>query len=359
MKYKKLTLFLFCLLLAAVFAGCGSEKDDSEEQAKEDAERIASIKEKAEALYNEDKNDLAEGLTMEQINEVVELIMAEIDKEFSPENESELLLTYDLTDRAKSMFELDNAIHSIFEKDDILAKDVTLDTIEDLKESLEIYRALNEYYERLTEKIEVAFAQAEHVELVMSYFESFIQDGEIIADVTEQDVEEAEELLKEIKNNEIRKELTDHLYRLVAAVETIEETEYAAENKDDSSNTVRTNTNPPATSIYTSSNNTQPSYNTPNNSSVTHSTNSPSGGESTNSSNNDQSQNDTNTNSPDSADSSNSDDTNRNPDAGQSVPSDDDNRNEEERREQPPADDEDDAEDSDGDSNTTPIDEMD
>lgn len=359
MKYKKTTLFLFCLLLAAIFAGCGSEKDDSEEQAKEDAERIASIKEKAETLYNEDKTDLAEGLTMEQINEVVELIMAEIDKAFSPENESELLLTYDMTDRAKSMFELDNEIHSLFVKDDILAKDVTLDTIEDLKETLEIYRALNEYYERLTEKIEVAFAQSEHIELVMSYFESFIQDGEIITDVTEQDVKEAEELLKEIKNNEIRKELTKHLNRLVAAVETIEETEFAAENKDDSSNTVWTNTNPPATSTYTSSNNTQPSYNTSNNSSVTHSTNSPSGGESTNSSNNDQSQNDTNTNSPDSADSNDSDDTNRKPDAGQSDPSDDDNRNEEERREQPPADDEDDAEDSDGNSNTTPIDEMD
>lgn len=224
LKVKNIGLALMVLVLILGLAGCNT-------QAKKniaDENRLLFINEKIDALFNEDKTDIVEDITDEQIEEIDSLLAAERENQFSEDN---LLLIDDLLynlDTALDMAEFEYKVDALFDGMGGVLKDAYVDVLEI---NLETYEEKSVFYNRQKDKIIDAKEQLVMIAEITEIVEALFIDGELDPDVDLEREREVRELVTQIKSQEIRREL-DNLLVQVASALTKDKMEYAAAQRE-------------------------------------------------------------------------------------------------------------------------------
>lgn len=207
MKNKNVCLFILMCVALIVFTGCnGQEKRDAA-----DAERLAVIEEHIDALFNQEKTDIASDLAQEQIDKVEELLAEERENKFSPDNLKRIdsILLY--LDLAIDMFAFDQEVDQLFDEEGGLVKDAEIETVES---SIAFYETETVFYARQLDKIADAKEQLVAIEEVRKQVDSFFVDGEVRSDVSREDEAEMRELIATLKSMDAKRELEASLVKV-------------------------------------------------------------------------------------------------------------------------------------------------
>lgn len=227
-KIKKLTyIFLFSSL---VISGCGRKN-------KEAAARLDKLDENVATLYNDEKNDLHTDISEEKITEISLKLDEEKEQkeELNDENTEKLDDIEASFNQAEKMYEFDHEVQKLFEADDILKEEATLEQIEAAERRLADFdiAKLNKFVDRheklfLTARSQLKIrAQAER--LVENLFEN---EETVRTNATRVQEKEAHEAVEKIKNETLQEKYKKRLEKVNATITKAEKAEEERKRKE-------------------------------------------------------------------------------------------------------------------------------
>lgn len=188
-----------------------------------EAYEIESVEEKVNDLYNEEKTDISEKLSAEQLDAVEDLVHELKTKEYSRKNKErlEIMEMNFLTAKLMNSYQLD--INDLFVEEGIVKEDITLSKVENLEERITRFQEKDIYYDRNSTKLDDAKEQVEDIKVARDFIESLFEGEFIRTDVTRENEEEALKLIEKIKNKEVRAQLFEQAETLSLALTETEE----------------------------------------------------------------------------------------------------------------------------------------
>ena len=207
MKGKKFYVFLGVILLIGVSAVHFYRQKQSERYLEFEAYEIENIEKEIASLYNEEKTDLSDKLSTEQLDNIQEELEELKNKEYSLENQQRLDKVEEEYLMAKAMDELQTDIKGLFIEEGIIKKDLTLDEVINLEEQIGEFQEKVVYYDRNQTTLADAKEQVNVIQAAKSYIDDLFEEDSVRIDVTRENEEEALELIQKIKNEEAREEL--------------------------------------------------------------------------------------------------------------------------------------------------------
>ena len=188
-----------------------------------EAYEIESVEEKVNDLYNEEKTDISEKLSAEQLDAVEDLIHEIKTKEYSRKNKErlEIMEMNFLTAKLMNSYQLD--INDLFVEEGIVKEDITLSKVENLEERITRFQEKDIYYDRNSTKLDDAKEQVEDIKVARDFIESLFEGEFVRTDVTRENEEEALKLIEKVKNKEERAQLLKQAETLNLALTEAEE----------------------------------------------------------------------------------------------------------------------------------------
>ena len=227
MKGKK----FYLILIALVAIGVGSVfiyRQQQETRALEfEGYEISAIEKRVDALYNKDKTDIKENISGELDN--LGQILTELEeKDLSARSESRIGNMIEQFSVAKKMYELQEEVANLFKEESIVYNNTSLEMIEALETSLEEFKDKTHYYERNINYIADARVQIETVEEATKLVEKLSIDSES----AEEELKTIEELIKQIKDEDVKARLIEQIEAARLALKETEE-EITLDEEDD------------------------------------------------------------------------------------------------------------------------------
>ena len=228
-KKSKLTLLIIGLLLIGIGSFFIYNHQQKDRFLKFEGYEVSLIEEKVDKLYNKDRTDLADNLTLDGINEVEQSILDVKDKKISEKNQTIFEDVIADFGTVQLMFDLELSIDEVFEEDSEIVKiEINDENITKLEEELEGFQEMSKYYIRNTNRLVSASEQVEAINLVQERLDELFEDGELREDITDEELEEVRELINTVKNSELK----DSLLARLEGVEVASAEEEDLENTD-------------------------------------------------------------------------------------------------------------------------------
>lgn len=228
-KKSKSTLLIIGLLLIGIVSFFIYNHQQKDRFLKFEGYEISLIEEKVDKLYNKDRTDLADNLTLDGINEVEQSILDVKDKKISEKNQTIFEDVIADFGTVQLMFDLELSIDEVFEEDSEIVKiEINDENITKLEEELEGFQEMSKYYIRNTNRLVSASEQVEAINLVQERLDELFEDGELREDITDEELEEVRELINTVKNSELK----DSLLARLEGVEVASAEEEELENTD-------------------------------------------------------------------------------------------------------------------------------
>ena len=209
MKGKK----FYFLLIGLILIGIGSiffYRQREEQRVLEfEGYEISTIESRVEALYNEEKTDLAQEISDEELEEL-EIIFEELEEKNLSRRSRDRIRDMQLDFLiAESMLETERDVEEIFIETDVVDKDLSEEGIDGLESDVLAFENMPVYVDRNIELLAYARQQVLAINRATEFVESlFDEEGNVLESVTREDEEEALELIEPIRNDEIIEELT-------------------------------------------------------------------------------------------------------------------------------------------------------
>lgn len=228
-KKFKSTLLIIGLLLIGIGSFFIYNHQQKDRFLKFEGYEVSLIEEKVDKLYNKDRTDLADNLTLDGINEVEQSILDVKDKKISEKNQTIFEDVIADFGTVQLMFDLELSIDEVFEEDGEIVKiEINDENITKLEEELEGFQEMSKYYIRNTNRLVSASEQVEAINLVQERLDELFEDGELREDITDEELEEVRELINTVKNSELK----DSLLARLEGVEVASAEEEELENTD-------------------------------------------------------------------------------------------------------------------------------
>lgn len=211
-KNIKSTLMIVSLIVFGIVGYVLHSRQQESQFLEFEGYQISSLEKKVADLYNEDKTDLSEDITEGLFTEINQLISEAQKKEYSGRNQLKLNETVEEFQTAKEMYTIQTEIHNVFEEDsEVVKRNLSKDTIEDLEERLEEFKNRTLFYSRNSKALTLAMNQVEEIEVASAFIEGLFIEGELREDLTPEEIEEAKELIDKIKNLKVKEQLLGEL----------------------------------------------------------------------------------------------------------------------------------------------------
>ena len=207
MKGKKFYFILAGILLVGLSTIYFFRQQREKQFLEFEAYEIASVEAQVDDLYNEDKTDILENISIEELEDIDKLLNDLKVKEYSEKNEQRLDTVKSKFLTAKEMNTLQIDINELFVKNGIIEKDISLNKVESLEDQITGFQEKTVYYDRNIMTLSDAEEQIRDIEVARSYIENLFEEDFLRSDVTREDEEEAIKLIERIKNEEVREEL--------------------------------------------------------------------------------------------------------------------------------------------------------
>lgn len=222
MKGKK----FYIALIGLFIIGIGSVviyRQQREAQVLEfEGYEITSIESRVDDLYNDDKTDIQENIAPELAN--LEPIFLELnEKNLSQRSKRRVQDLETAFLNAKEMYELQEDILDLFREEDIVRKNASTDDIEELQALLVPFEDRTVYYSRNYDLLTDARVQIETIEKATELVEQLMEEGQLNEDIDEAELEELEELVKQIKDESIQERLLQQIESTRLALDAMEE----------------------------------------------------------------------------------------------------------------------------------------
>lgn len=199
---------------------------------------ITSIENDVRALYNEDKTDLAREVTEDKYTKIKQQILDLEQKDYSNSNQARVNQVRNDFEAAQTMYDLELAINAIFENENQIVKStVQEDKLESLTDNLTKFQEIKGYYKRNSEKLLDASEQIEETKRVQEVIDALFVEGDLRADVTPEELEEAQELIQTLRSETVKNTLFARIdgIEVVSAGEEVpeDETEEELEEREE------------------------------------------------------------------------------------------------------------------------------
>lgn len=223
MKGKKFYFILAGILLVGLSTIYFFRQQREKQFLKFEAYEIASVEAQVDGLYNEDKTDILEDVSTEELESIDELLHDLKVKEYSNKNEQRLNIVESEFITAKKMNTLQVDINALFIETGIIEKNISLNEVENLEEQIIPFKEKTVYYDRNAMTLDDAKEQVKNIETARTYIENLFEEDFVRSDVTREDEEEALKLIKKIKNEDVKEELLVRAETLNLALTEAEE----------------------------------------------------------------------------------------------------------------------------------------
>ncbi len=190
---------------------------------------ISAIEERVDALYNEEKTDIVEGIAEDELEELEQLFLDLDEKDLHKENKRRIRdMEVDFL-LAREMNTIQEDIRALFDKK-IVVSSAELKDFNRLEREIEPYSIRSDYYERNMELLTDGKQQLTNIREAEELVESLLdEEGNLKEGVTQDDIDEALKIIEKIKNEEIRDALTASLDGEIIPVEEEEDEEEVEE----------------------------------------------------------------------------------------------------------------------------------
>lgn len=220
---KIIVALLIGLLL--VVAGCGKKEKLNNEYA----ELMNEVNESITAFFNEEKSDLAEGVTHEDVDQVAERLEDIDESVLNEENEALFNELHENITLVKDMLNLEKRLDELVED----GLEVDEDEVEIMKNQLSFFSKFPSFVERQEKKIKEAELalekKAEQVKLVEKVEEEldklFTEAGDLVDDITEKQYDNVVSLIKKIDDKATKKKLSKEANKIIDRLAVIKKEE--------------------------------------------------------------------------------------------------------------------------------------
>lgn len=225
MRGKRFYAILIGLITVGIISVVVFRKQQEEKYVAFEGYEITAITDRVDNLYNEDKTDIVENIADDELEAIDKILFDLKEKDFSSKNERHLEETTVEFMAAREMREIQREIRELFIEDEIIDQKVTMPQVEALKEKLDPYEATTLFFERNTIAIEDAHLQVTTITTAASFVADLFEEDEVVVrkDITREDETEALELIKPIKNEVVKEELTNKIELVDIALTEMEE----------------------------------------------------------------------------------------------------------------------------------------
>lgn len=220
MKGKKYYFSLISLIVVGISVFNLYQQKQEERLLEFEGYGITAIEERINALYNEEKTDIIEDISEDELDELDQLLLELENKDLHKENErriQEMHLDFLL---AREMNSIQVELQSLFDDKNIVLESAKLSDFNRLSESLETFDIRPAFYKRNKEKIADGQNQLRIIKEAQELVATLLDDeGNILAGVTQDDIDEALEMIEAIKNPDIKTALAASLDGELTVVE--------------------------------------------------------------------------------------------------------------------------------------------
>lgn len=220
MKGKK----FYLILIGVIAVGIGSlfiYRQQKEARALEfEGYEILAIEKRVDALYNENKTDIEKSIESEIIG-LKQMFLELENKDLKDRSKKRIEKIEEEFSTAQEMHELQEDILNIFEENKIVHKNTTRELIKELQSLLIAFEEKTIYYNRNKADLKEATVQIETIEKATKLVEQLNLDEltkENIEALDDSELEKIKEAINQIKNEEIKLELTKQLESIQVAL---------------------------------------------------------------------------------------------------------------------------------------------
>lgn len=195
MKGKKFHVALIGLIIIGM-ASIFIYRQQQEARALEfEGYEIESIESRVNGLFNDDETDIKEDIESELLN--LEQIFSELNnKNLSNRSEKHMEKMEEKLVTAKTMHTLQETILNIFNEDEVIRKNISLENVEELETLLVTFEDKTVYHKRNKSYITEARVQIETTEEATELVEKLMNDDALNEEVNEENLDELEALIK-------------------------------------------------------------------------------------------------------------------------------------------------------------------
>lgn len=224
MRGKRFYAILIGLITVGIISLVLFRKQQEEKYVAFEGYEITAITDRVDNLYNEDKTDIVENISDDELEAIDQILFDLKEKDFSPENERHLEeATFNFT-AAREMRDLEREVRELFIEDEIIDQEVAMPQVEALKEALAPYETKTLFFERNTAAIENASQQVTTITAATTFVDELFEEDEVVRrGVTREDEAEALALIESIQNQVVKEELTSRIELVDVALTEMEE----------------------------------------------------------------------------------------------------------------------------------------
>lgn len=173
---------------------------------------ITTIEARVDDLYNEEKTDIKENISEEELAELDEMFLDLDEKDLTKQNRRRINDAHLDFLMAQEMHSIQKDVRSLYETGNIVAETVSLKEVEAVEEEVEAYKIKPVYYERNIALIKEAKEQLSTIEAATKTVEHYFDDeGNVLEDIMEADAAENLEMIEEIKNTAVKNKLLSRM----------------------------------------------------------------------------------------------------------------------------------------------------
>lgn len=209
MKGKQFYFLLISLILVGVGSVFLYRQREEQRVLEFEGYEITAIESRIESLYNEEKTDISQNISEEELEEI-SIIFEELDEKNLSRRSRDRIKGMEadfLT--AASMMDTEKNVKEIFVEANIVTKDLKEEEIDTLEADVLTFDNMPLFIDRNIKLLAYARQQVVAINRATEFVEGlFGEDMNVLESVTREDEEEALNLIEPILNEEVKEELT-------------------------------------------------------------------------------------------------------------------------------------------------------
>lgn len=209
MKGKQFYFLLISLILVGVGSVFLYRQREEQRVLEFEGYEITAIESRIESLYNEEKTDISQNISEEELEEI-SIIFEELDEKKLSRRSRDRIKDMEadfLT--VESMMDTERNVKEIFNEANIVTKDLKEEEIDTLEADVLTFNNMPLFIDRNIELLAYARQQVVTINRATEFVEGlFDEDRNVLESATREDEEEALNLIEPILNEEVKEELT-------------------------------------------------------------------------------------------------------------------------------------------------------
>ena len=209
MKGKQFYFLLISLILVGVGSVFLYRQREEQRVLEFEGYEIAAIESRIESLYNEEKTDISQNISEEELEEI-SIIFEELDEKKLSRRSRDRIKGME-ADFLTAVFMMDTEknVKEIFVETNIVMKDLKEEEIDTLEADVLTFDNMPLFIDRNIELLAYARQQVVTINRATEFVEGlFDEDRNVLESATREDEEEALNLIEPILNEEVKEELT-------------------------------------------------------------------------------------------------------------------------------------------------------